>query len=488
VTCDSLHPDAFIRAVAAAIDAYDLIPAHSGVVVGVSGGADNVALLSALHELGRHDRRAYGLTVAHLHHALRESADADAAFVAELAERLGLSCVGERCDVAAVAAETGESIETAARTVRYEFFRRLAQSLGALCVAVGHHADDNVETVLYRILRGTHLRGLAGIPIQRTLGETNIRLIRPLLHCRREDVEAYCTRAGLAYRTDETNLETRYRRNFIRHELLPLLRERLNPRVDEALLRLAASADDAEAHLAHLGAEILRRARLDSSSTGCQLDRRILADAPPLVAAYALRQALEQASVPWRSVGADRMADLAALLTDSGPSAVALGGQFIARRRGERIVISRRGDPDEPGDEAEVVVLSCPGQTVLADGREVCCRVEALDREAFEGHCRRHARGVEYLDADALTGPLTCRPRREGDMFHPLGAPGRQNVGDFLTNAKVPLKSRRRVRCICDDLGMVYVAPFRIDERAKVTADTRRVVRVEIRGVTDSHT
>ena len=169
------------ESVARFIDARRLIEPAGGVVVAVSGGCDSVALLAVLRELADRPGCKWQLTVAHLNHGLRKEADADAEFVAELADKWHMACVVERVDVAAEARRTGRGIEEAGRSLRYDFLSATAAKLAAACVAVGHHADDNVETVLSRILRGTHLRGLAGMPAIRKLQGCDIMLIRPLL-------------------------------------------------------------------------------------------------------------------------------------------------------------------------------------------------------------------------------------------------------------------------------------------------------------------
>lgn len=480
------HGDPFILNVGETIDREGLIAPSARVVVGVSGGLDSVVLLDVLTALAGADGRGYGLMVAHLDHALRDGAAADAAFVAELADSYHLPCTVQRRDVTAVAAETGQSIETAARMVRYEFLGGLARTFGADCVAVAHHADDNVETVLHRLLRGTHLRGLAGMPIRRPMAGGPIDLVRPLLPCRRDEIHTYAQRRRLHWREDETNCDTRYRRNFIRHELLPLLRSRLNPRVDEALMRLAESAGDVEDHLARLGAETFSHARLpEGPPRGVAMDARSLGQHPHIVVTYAMRVALETLGAPLAAVTAEHLRQLAALAIVSESPAVALPGGLAARRCGDRIVIAPADAADaEPAAVAvadavaDAIELACPGTTRLPDGTTVTAVIEPLDRREFAAHCRRPVAGTEYLDADAVTGPLVCRPRRDGDVFRPLGAPGRQSVGDFLTNAKVPPETRRRIRCICDAAGVVYVVPLRIDERVKITEASRRAIRL----------
>jgi tRNA(Ile)-lysidine synthase len=469
--------DPLVDAVASFIDAGNLIAPGARVVVGVSGGCDSVAALAILRQLARCEQRAYQLTVAHLDHALRGDSGDDAAFVAELARRWDLPCTVERIDVAAVADERSLGIETAGRMVRYEFLQRTAARKGGQYVAVAHHADDNAETICHRIFRGSHLRGAAGMRASRTLGETETLLVRPLLNCRRAEIEAFCRRMNLAWRTDPTNARSDFTRNFIRNELLPLIRQRINPDGDMALVRLGKALAEAEdliaARARDIAAECIRRERAD----------RIVVDTGPLAGVHRslrgwiFREAVERSGVALRKVSAGKLEELSAL-ADNEIQTVNLPNDYVARRRGDTIVISPAAPPDLPVEEP--VILSVPGITALPSGASVVCTAEEFDAESFEAHCRDHRRGVELLDGDKIRGQLVCRPRVPGDRFAPLGLDGSQSVSDFLTNASLDSEARGAARCICDDEGIVYLAPLRIDQRVKITPATCRLIRIEV--------
>ena len=328
--------DPLVKSVRNTIQATGLIRQDESVLVAVSGGLDSMVLLDVLTAMG------ISLTVAHLNHSLRDGAAEDAAFVAGAAQRYGLPLQSGTADVAAFADTNSQSIETAARTVRYGFLTQAAHAAGASVIAVAHHADDNIETVLHRILRGTHLRGLAGMPISRAMDGT--RLVRPLLPCRREELLAYARRHGLDWREDPTNLDTDFRRNFLRHELLPLLRDRLNPRVDDALLRLAETAGQTETFMERVGNDLFRSALLPiDSPDGLSLDAAVLAAGDPLVRTYAFRAALEALGVGLQAVTADHLIQLASLPERQPPAAVNLPDPFIARRQDDRVWLIRGG-------------------------------------------------------------------------------------------------------------------------------------------------
>ncbi len=344
-------------------------------------------------------------------------------------------------------------------------------------VAVAHHADDNVETVLHRLARGTHLRGLAGMPASRPLDpDGQILLVRPLLEVPREPIEAYLRRRKLAWRSDPTNADTRFRRNLIRHELLPVLR-RLNPQADAAILRLARSAGQVEAHLARQARQALAACRIDPASleSGLSAERLAALDRP--VRRTALRQELERLRVPMDQVTAQTLEELADL-GEGRRRAVNLPGGLVARRRGEAIVFLPASPP--PAPELDAMELACPGRTALADGRVVVCRIESYSPQLLERHRQAPRPGVELLDADRLRGPLICRTRRRGDAFGPLGGCGRKSVSDFLTDLKLPRPRRDSVLCVCDRDGIVYLAPLRIANRVRLGPATRRVLRIRI--------
>ena len=485
-----------LQTVARTIDNHRLILPGAAVVVGVSGGVDSVAMLRVLHRLSAEPSRRYRLAVAHLDHGLRDQAAADARFVAELARTWGLPYFGRQCDVRAHADATGQGIEQAGRQLRYDFLLETARQFGAACVAVGHHADDNVETVLHRILRGTSLHGLKGIPIRRKLraGE-DVELVRPLLAARRSDIELYARQEGLTWREDASNADINYRRNFIRHELLSAIREKFNARADEALLRLADHAAQIDAFMASQAQALLAAAAVADSSGGqtieASFDAKRLSQADPAVQAYAIRQILEQAGLPMRAVDQQQICELRDMLSANGPRAMSLGGAFAARREGDRFIVGPSPQPDVEAAGCFEITLALPGTTALPEGGSISCRLDTFDPAAFAEHLRSSRqnsrpesagedfdRHVEWFDADQLRGPLLLRPRRDGDTFEPLGCSGSKSVSDFLTDLKLPHRLRRKVLCLCDELGVVCLWPLRIDQRIRITDQTSRVLRI----------
>ena len=267
----------FLDALAGGLDALGLRGRR--VLAAVSGGADSVALLCGLAEL--QTEFSLELTAAHLDHRLRgEDSAADAAWVRELCDCLKIPCRIEECDVGALQVETKQTLEESARQARYEFLERTAIAHGCTEIALGHTADDQAETVLHHILRGTGITGLRGIPREREMS-AGLRLIRPLLDVRRSEIETWLAEHQQDYREDASNLNPAFTRNRLRHQLLPLLEKDYNPQVIPAILRLRQQAEEMEDVLAQFAEAELRQAIEERSPHHCRLRCESLTGRPP---------------------------------------------------------------------------------------------------------------------------------------------------------------------------------------------------------------
>jgi tRNA(Ile)-lysidine synthase len=266
------------------------------VVVAVSGGADSTALLLALEELKRAGKLGVRPCIAHLDHKLRKTSAHDARWVSELAERLGYECVVGRSKVAEIARENGDNVEQAAREARYAFLERTAKRKSARYVLTGHTMDDQAETVLLRLMRGSAAAGLGGMEAQRSLGaKSAIQLVRPLLWARRSDTESYCRLRRVDFLTDETNSNSALARVRVRQQLLPLMQS-FNNRIVEAISRTAAQLREDSSVLRDDSHVLLERASVaspgddDDETEAPPLDVKVLAAEPPALRRRALRQ------------------------------------------------------------------------------------------------------------------------------------------------------------------------------------------------------
>ncbi|MBI1312752.1 tRNA lysidine(34) synthetase TilS [bacterium] len=306
------------------------------ILVAVSGGADSVALLRGLHALT--DTLRLNCVVAHVNHCLRDAdSDRDAEWVTELAERLGIECHIRSADLSA-AARNGQSLEEAARSARYSLLTELAVETHCAAVAVAHTADDQTETILHHLIRGTGLAGLAGMPHARPL-QSAIELIRPLLSIRREQIEQWLSEIGQDFRIDASNLDRGFTRNRIRHDLLPLLEEQFNPAFRQVLASLSEQAVEAAAFVRRRAEELADRALQSATSETLRIDCSLLQPGEPVLIRETLRTIWSRAGWPLKRMGFREWQRLSELVVD-GP-AVNLAGQIDARRRGTLLILTR---------------------------------------------------------------------------------------------------------------------------------------------------
>jgi len=428
------------------------------VLAAVSGGPDSVCLLHVLLDLG------YDVEVAHLDHDTRDGESrADAAFVRDLAAGWSLAYHCERRPVRAESETRRSSFEEHARQVRYKFFVRTAQERECTVIATGHHADDQAETVLMRLVRGTSPRGLAGIP---PVGvRDGLRVVRPLFECTRDEITAYLDAQDLRYRIDRTNADTAHVRNRIRHDLLPLLARDYNPRAREALLHLA---------------ELLRcdSDLLDALATAAEKEvlaaDEVLARAPFAGLHPALRRRVV-ARLAWRH-GVDcpfERVDAAVRFAADAPT-----GQRFDLGGGVLLYSGRETVEVLPGpletDDSEAA-LSVPGDT-RAFGR--CFAVAYC---GTPGDVARHCSpGLQVFDARALGSGLAVRRRRPGDRFTPLGMTGTKTLKKYLIDIGVPAPQRDRQLVLTGDGRIAWVVGHAISAHAAVTPETREVVEVRV--------
>ncbi len=488
------------------IEQNELFSPGETLVVGVSGGPDSLCLLHLLYRL----RAEYSLSlhVAHLHHGQRGAdADADAEFVRALAADWGLPCTVERADVPALAAEHGLAFEEAARRARYAFLARVAAEAGAQTIAVGHNADDQAETVLMHVIRGSGLAGLRGMLPKTTLADYrlfqspipnphSLNLVRPLLNVPRADIEAYCAAHGLEPRFDRSNLDTTYFRNWLRHEVIPLL-EQHNPNLRQVLRRSAEVVAGDYALLRSLLAEAWPRVVTETSPplAGGTEGGRIVFDlaawrALPLsLQRSTLREAIHRLRRSLRNIDFVHVEDALRVARDGTPGQQAtLPRQLMLTRGYERFTLADADAaeplplPDWPllDPEQAPLPVAVPGATPLpaADGADWVLEATLRERSDLPAAWAENADPwLAFLDAEVAEEGLRLRTRRPGDRFRPLGMGGHGvKLADFLTNQKVPRAARDRLPLLVGAEGILWVCGQRLDERARVRDATRRVL------------
>ncbi len=449
---------------------YRLLAGVRTVLVACSGGPDSVALLHLLST--RREDLGLRLGVAHLNHGLRGAeAEADAAYVADLAQRLDLPLLFEKADVPRLAAERRLSPEVAARQARYEFLARIAEAGGWERVALGHTASDRVETVLLNLLRGTGLHGLRGIPPRQGL------FIRPLILATREETAAYCAHFHLEPRLDSTNLDLEQaQRNRVRLELLPRLRE-YNPAVEEALLRLAEAAE-AELEWTEPQVQAAAEQVIHEGPGGVSLDLTALREAPPGLRYRLFRKAWVRLTGDPFDLSAADYAALEHLLRESQTGRQVCLPRDIQAQKGYNELTLRRAQAGAPP--------AWPARQLPAEGTLALpeiSRTVVVERLPERPPELGDARGCQIVvDAARLRLPLQVRPWRQGDALVPLGMRGHKKVQDLFTDLKVPGDQRGLVPLICDAAGeIVWVVGCAMSERVKITEGSREFLRLVVR-------
>ncbi|MFO7964175.1 MAG: tRNA lysidine(34) synthetase TilS [Desulfobacterales bacterium] len=447
------------------------------VLVGVSGGADSVALLDILMSL----KAAFSieLSVAHFNHGLRRpDADVDEAFVASLAGNLKLSFYVEKGDVLACKKKYGLSVEQAARRLRYDFFSRIRRAQGFHSVAVGHHSDDNAEMVLMALIRGSGPLGLAGIPPVR-----HDSIIRPLIRLSRKDIRKYLKAKNLDCVEDATNRDYTYLRNRVRHQLMPLLAKTYNPRIADTLNRLSTILRQEEDWLQnHLILEL--DAVTERYEKGkIVLSIRRLGKKHPAVQRRLIRMSIAKIKGNLKKITLFHIDAVIGLLKNSnGIRRLDLPDRVLVLQKRDmlRISIEDRAlrtiafGRDAGSGPSFSYKLEKPKRIYIAEINVVLTfketRIEEIVKRSSAG---QH---IAFFDMDKIKLPLLIRNLQPEDRFVPYGLTVAVNVKRFLKNRGVPRENQKNIPIMLDENGVIWVVGYRIGESVKITESTTKVL------------
>ena len=440
----------------AAVRREQMLPPATSVAVGLSGGADSVALLHLLLSL-REELSLCEITAVHIDHGLRgEESARDRQFVTQLCEKWQVPLTVHACDVAAYAAEQHMGVEEAGRAVRYQQFEAEAARIGGY-IATAHTASDNAETLLLHLCRGSGLHGLSGIPPKRGC------VVRPLIDCTREEIEAYCEQNGLVYVTDSTNADTAYARNRIRQLVMPQLRA-INPQAEAAIGRLIARARAWDAQVALQAETALVQAARGTDT----YSRRALNALDEDILAAAVRQLLCEHG---RQRGSERhILDAVDVVRHGGRLSVP-GGRLL-QAAGDSVYLL----PQETTPPFEMAVTP-DGEWAVGGA---VWRLLCVSREDYEqklNNCKKMF--ANACDYGKINGCLRLRQRRAGDAFRPAGRGCEKTLKKLFNAAALPAPLRDAVPLLCDESGIVFVGGFGCDERVRITADTETVLLFE---------
>lgn len=478
-------------AVLETIERFSMLRSGDGVVVGLSGGPDSVALTSILIELS--SSLDLTLVLAHLNHGLRKEADDDEAFCRELADRFRLPFTSERVDVAREAASSRRSLEDEARRQRYRFLERKREAFGASRIATGHTLDDQAETFLLRLLRGSGGRGLAA-----TYPVVEGTTIRPLLSVHRREILAYLSSRGLPYCTDASNTDPRFVRNRIRHEEIPRLRERYNPRLSETLAGSASILRDEEDWMEEeTRARFARIGRVINTWPGrpeqVELDLDGLRQCHPALARRVVRLSLETVRGDLREIARVHISDVLSLIgPEKSGKEIHLPGALVERSF-DRLLLRRRSEPlgrigRKRGYNGFEYRLAIPTRVHIPEGGGVLSARMAPPGSEGGALTTPAAGDAVVLGIGENPPELKVRSPRRGDRFRPLGAKGSKPLTRYLMERKVGREERARVpvvvRSVPDDGAslrgpsreeILWVVGHGVSEASRVSEESRRL-------------
>ena len=448
---------------------YRMIEAGDCIVAGVSGGADSVCLLFVLMEL--RDTLGFSLEAVHVEHGIRggESLE-DAAFTEQLCRESGIPYYLYSYDVPQRAEKEKLTVEEAARKCRYEAFAAACAEKENARIAVAHNRDDQAETILWNLVRGTGLRGMCGMK------PVNGRIIRPLLGVSRKEIEVYLKEKGQEYRTDSTNLSDAYTRNRMRHQILPAMEEGLNVQARAHIAQAGERLARAQEYLEELAEEKARKlagmrdGEIWVSAEDFQKEAGVMQE-------YMLRMWLERLGTGLKDVGAVHLEELRGLAAGQSGKRLTLPGGRTARRTGSYLVLGTQENAvfaagEKAEDRPEEAPLPVPGETRWGKYRII------TSLEPYKNQIIPEKKYTKWLNYDTIKNTIKLRSRRSGDYFMADG--GRRKLKKYFIDEKILKEQREQILLLADGNHILWVVGHRISETYKVTEHTKTILKIQI--------
>jgi tRNA(Ile)-lysidine synthase len=452
----------FVNNILSTIEKNNMIQRGDTVIIGVSGGADSLCLLHVLNTLKK--ELNINLYAAHLNHQFRGiEADQDAEFVEQICTDWDIPHTIRSFDVAAYAKEKGLSSEEAGREIRYKLFDEVKEAVNGNKIAVAQNLNDNVETILMRLIRGTGLEGLKGIDAVRN------DIIRPLLDQDRQSIEAYCRQNNLEPRVDKTNLQPIYLRNKVRLELIPYLKQRFNPSIEEAVMRLGQVAREENSYLEQQTKELLRSiGQIKDDSIAIKVDN--LKQLHPAMQKRLLRKAVESIAETLNGFEYKHFQGIIELFDKSTGAAIELPKDMKAYISYENLIISKK---IENTDKKCYYKLKYDYDNFIDEINEM---LSVKFIKSGELSSVPKSFNTIYIDADKVKHDLVVRNREQGDVFSPIGMKGSKKLKDYFIDKKIPREERDQILLLADGHEIVWILGSIISEKYKITSNTQNVI------------
>jgi tRNA(Ile)-lysidine synthase len=455
-----------IKKVKQTIEKYNLLDKGDRVVVALSGGPDSTALLVILTQIA--EEIGFNLIAAHINHGLRaEESDEDEKYSRELSENMGVAFVAHKADKTGV--EKGVSPEDYYRRQRYSFLNKVAQEQRAKKIALGHNLQDQAETVLLNLLRGSGLEGLKGIlPIR------DGKFIRPLMEVSRREIISFLNAAGIQYRQDSSNESRKYLRNKIRGELIPYIKEKFNPKIEETLAQTAEILRNEDEFIRQYVFAAMDSPYIQRQKNLISLNIAFINKLPLAIRLRLFKVLLESLNPEKNGFSFIHIKSLENLTQgkESGKR-ISLPAGIAARREYDNLILERKKAC--PKRIEYEYTMKIPG-SINIQARNLTIRLQTTNRDYID----RGSENKVYMDLGKISLPLILRNRRDGDWFQPLGMKGRKKIKTFFIDHKIPRNERDEIMLIADKISVVWIEKMHLNNRVKIIKKTKNVLELEI--------
>ncbi|MBW4828004.1 MAG: tRNA lysidine(34) synthetase TilS [Clostridiaceae bacterium] len=449
------------------IERHSLINKGDNILIGLSGGPDSMALLYGLLEI--QNQKSFSIYIAHVNHGVRgEEANKDEKFVEGLSKKLNLPYYSIRIDMEGYAKKHKMSSEEAGRKLRYDFFRDTLSNIGGGKIAVAHNKNDQAETLIMRMLRGTGIDGLKGMEYKTE------DIIRPLLDISRTEIEEYIEINNIETRLDKTNLVPIYNRNKIRLEVIPYIKENFNPNIIDTLWRTSKIMSYDSSFLNEYTSKIYRNLMKSKKKNSIILHRKKFSKEHTAIKQRIVRQAIYDLTNNLQGITSKHILDIVELFDrgDTGKS-IDLINNIVAETSYDDLIIKMGNKEDNVAFNYDISFE----KTIYI--KETNCFIEArvVPREKVEINFKD--RFIKYFDYDKIEDGLHLRNRKAGDKFVPLGMNGMKKLKDLFIDEKIPLNQRDTIPILTDGKNIIWVVGFRVSEDYKITTSTKNVLVIK---------
>lgn len=446
-----------------------MIHPQDTIIMGISGGADSVCLLHILYTL-KHELKL-NLRGVHVHHGLRQQeADEDAAFVQELCEKMGIPVTLYSFEIKKEAHQRKVSEEEAGRLIRYEVFEKERSKFKQGKIAVGHHMNDQAETILFNLMRGSGLKGIGGMAPVRG------HILRPLLAVTREEIETYCKDRNLSFRTDSTNLVELYSRNKIRLNLIPYMEEQFNPELVKSLYQFSRIIKRIDHYMEEENGKAMERCVTMRGKQGI-IHLESFLQQHPAIQYEILRKILNSILENLENIGYKHFENIIGLVDKQSGKKVHLPQGILVKREYDHIIIEKenRGKAETEPFCCKInppCILEIPGE-----GGFVECRLyQAQKQKTYSKKTY-----TKCFDYDKIKGTLEIRTKRPGDFIFLRGINGKKKIKSFFIDQKVPRTQRGKIPLLAEGQNILWIVGYRINERYKIDSSTKNILEITYR-------